>query len=63
MTSDLTVGAGEQLVAHHPLLVAVPAFVPAIVVVGVVIHIARKDRRDEAQERALIERALEKEDE
>lgn len=40
----------EQLLAHHPLLVAVPAFVPAIVVVGVVVYVARKDRKDEAEE-------------
>jgi hypothetical protein len=31
-------------------------------VVGVVLYIARKDRRDEAEERDLIERAFEKDD-
>lgn len=49
---------GEQLLAHHPVLFAVPAFVPAIVVVGVVLYIARKDRREEAEERELLERGL-----
>ena len=55
--------AGEQLLAHHAALLAIPAFVPAIVVVGVVLYIARKDRRDEKAERELIERAFEKDDE
>lgn len=49
--------AGEVLLAHHPILFAVPAFVPAVVVVGVVLYIARKDRQEEAQERALAENA------
>ncbi len=55
--------AGEQLLAHHMALLAIPAFIPAIVVVGVVLYIARKDRRDEQAERDLIERAFEKDDE
>ena len=55
--------AGEQLLAHHMALLAIPAFVPAIVVVVVVLYIARKDRRDEKAERELIERAFEKDDE
>lgn len=50
--------AAEVLRAHHAALVAIPAFVPAIVVVAVVLHIARKDRRDEAAERELIDRAF-----
>ncbi|TXL62220.1 hypothetical protein [Aeromicrobium terrae] len=54
--------AGEQLLAHHAALLAIPALVPAVVVVGVVLYIARKDRRDEAEERDLIERAFEKDD-
>jgi len=40
---------GEVILAHHPLLVAIPAFVPAIVLVGVVLYIAAKDRRDESE--------------
>ena len=49
----------EQLWAHHAALLAIPAFVPAVVVVGVVLYIARKDRREEREERDLIERAFE----
>lgn len=55
--------AGEQLLAHHAALLAIPAFIPAVVVVGVVLYIARKDRREEQAERDLIERAFEKDDE
>ncbi|MEO6471110.1 MAG: hypothetical protein ABIR57_04605 [Aeromicrobium sp.] len=55
--------AGEHLLAHHAALMAIPAIVPAIVVVGVVLYIARKDRRDEKEERDLIERAFEKDEE
>jgi hypothetical protein len=32
-------------VAHHWLLLAGPAFFPAVVVVGVVLYVAVKDRR------------------
>jgi len=31
--------------AHHGLLLAIPAFLPAVIVVGVVLYIAMKDRR------------------
>lgn len=48
---------GDQLLAHHTALLAIPAFVPAMVVVGVVLHLARKDRREE---RELIKRAAER---
>lgn len=34
-----------QYVAHHYLLLALPAFLPAVVVVGVVLYVALKDRR------------------
>ena len=34
-----------DIVAHHALLLAVPAFVPAIAVVGVVLWVAIRDRR------------------
>ena len=53
----------DMLWANHALLMAVPAVLPAIVVVGVVVYIARKDRQDEQQERELIERAFDKENE
>jgi hypothetical protein len=52
---------GEQLLAHHVALLAIPAIVPAAIVVGVVLYIARKDRRDERDERELIARAFEPE--
>jgi hypothetical protein len=47
------------LYAHHAALLAIPALVPAVVVVGVVLHIARKDRREEQEEREIIARAIE----
>jgi hypothetical protein len=34
-----------EYVAHHWLLLAGPAFLPAVVVVGVVLYLAIKDRR------------------
>ncbi len=33
------------IVAHHGLLLAIPAFLPAFMVAGVVIYVAMKDRR------------------
>lgn len=51
--------AGEQLLAHHVALLAIPAIVPAVVVVGVVLYIARQDRRAEREEQELLERAFE----
>ena len=53
---------GDQILAHHAVLLAIPAFVPAVVVVGVILYIARKDRREEREERDIIERALEPDD-
>ncbi len=47
------------LYAHHAALLAIPALVPAVVVVGVVLYIARNDRRDEREEREIIDRAFE----
>lgn len=38
-TPDVTI------LAHHSLLLAIPAFAPAIVVAGVVVYIAMRDRR------------------
>ena len=32
-------------VAHHALLLAIPAFLPAVIVVGVVLYVAMRDRR------------------
>ncbi|OBA60869.1 hypothetical protein A5647_12230 [Mycobacterium sp. 1100029.7] len=34
-----------EYVAHHMLLLAIPAFLPAVVVVAVILYIALKDRR------------------
>jgi hypothetical protein len=34
-----------ELLAHHGLLLAIPAFAPAIAVAGVVIYVAVRDRR------------------
>lgn len=50
---------GEVLLAHHVALLAIPAIVPAVIVVGVILYIARKDRREERNERDLIDRACE----
>lgn len=61
MTPDGEQALTEQLLAHHVALLAIPAFIPAVVVVGVVLYIARKDRRAEREERELIERAFEPE--
>lgn len=55
--------AGEQLLAHHAALLAIPALIPAVVVVGVVLYIARKDRADERRENDVLKRALEPDDE
>ncbi|MEV7398683.1 hypothetical protein [Aeromicrobium sp. NPDC092404] len=57
----MTPGA-DQIVAHHAALLAIPALVPAVVVVGVILYIARKDRREELEERDIIERAFEPDD-
>ena len=35
-----------EVLADHTLLLALPAFAPAVVVVGVVIWVAMKDRRN-----------------
>jgi hypothetical protein len=34
-----------EILGHHTLLLAIPAFVPAIAVVGVVVWVAVRDRR------------------
>lgn len=40
------------LLAHHALVLAIPAFVPAIAITVVVLVIARRDRVAEARELA-----------
>lgn len=34
-----------EYLAHHWILLAGPAFLPAVIVVGVVLYVAMKDRR------------------
>jgi hypothetical protein len=41
-----------EVLADHTLLLALPAFAPAVVVVGVVVYVAMKDRRNAADEDA-----------
>ena len=38
-------GPNVAILADHPIWLAVPAFAPAIVVAGVVVYIAMKNRR------------------
>jgi hypothetical protein len=42
--------AHVEYVAHHWLLLAGPAFLPAVVVVAVVLYVAIKDRRTPADD-------------
>jgi hypothetical protein len=42
----MTVSPDVTIVAHHALLLAIPAFVPAFIVAGVIGYIAIKDRRN-----------------
>ena len=39
-------GSDVSILAHHSLLLAIPAFVPAFIVAGVIVYIATKDRRN-----------------
>jgi hypothetical protein len=39
-----------EVVADHTLLLALPAFAPAVIVVAVVVFVAMRDRRDKAGE-------------
>ena len=41
----MTAATSTVILADHPILYAIPAFAPAIVVVGVVVFIAMRDRR------------------
>ena len=62
MTPDGAQPVGEVLFAHHVALLAIPAIVPAVIVVGVVLYIAGKDRREEREEREIIDRAFDQGD-
>jgi hypothetical protein len=44
--------AHVEYVAHHWLLLAGPAFLPAVIVVAVVLYVAIKDRRTPKEEQA-----------
>jgi hypothetical protein len=44
--------AHVEYVAHHWLLLAGPAFLPAVIVVAVVLYVAIKDRRTPDEEQA-----------
>lgn len=46
-----SVPPGVDVLADHPLILAVPAFAPAFAVVGIVVFIAVRDRRAERRER------------
>lgn len=41
-----------DLLADHSLLLAIPAFLPAVALVGLVLFIAMRDRRAEKRENA-----------
>ena len=58
------VSAHVEYVAHHWLLLAGPAFLPAVIVVAVVLYIAIKDRRtpDEDQQATNRDTADERRD-
>jgi hypothetical protein len=45
-----------EYLAHHWILLAVPAFLPAIVVVAVVLYVALKDRRNRSKPDAAVQR-------
>ncbi|WP_162835657.1 hypothetical protein [Mycobacterium kyorinense] len=48
--------AHVDYVAHHYLLLALPAFLPAVIVAAVVLYVALRDRRSAAQgERAPVD--------
>ena len=48
------ISAHVEYVAHHWLLLAGPAFLPAVIVVAVVLYVAIKDRRTKFEERRSI---------
>ena len=38
-----------EYLAHHWIILAGPAFLPAVIVVGVILYVAMKDRRSAAR--------------
>lgn len=47
----MTAGPDIEILADHPIWIAVPAFAPAIVVAGVVVYIAVKNRKKAVKNR------------
>ena len=43
--------------AHHMLLLAIPAFLPAVLVVAVILYVALKDRRGGGKSRQAAPRS------
>ncbi|MEV0032340.1 hypothetical protein [Nocardia sp. NPDC050793] len=41
---------GADLLADHSILLAIPAFLPALAVVGIIVLVAVRDRRTERRE-------------
>ncbi|MCV7399010.1 hypothetical protein H7K24_02450 [Mycobacterium fragae] len=39
-----------EYLAHHYLLLALPAFLPAVIVAGVVLYVALRDRRSAGEQ-------------
>jgi hypothetical protein len=48
----MTAAPDVAILADHSVLLAIPAFAPAIIVVGVVVWVAMKDRRNADDEDA-----------
>ena len=48
--------AHVEYVAHHWLLLAGPAFLPAVIVVAVVLYVAIKDRRTPDEDQPVTNR-------
>ena len=42
--------APEMVLAHHPLITALPFVLPAFIVVGLIIAVVVRDRREERAE-------------
>lgn len=45
----MSIPVDAEILADHTLLLAIPALVPAIVVVAVVVWVAMRDRRNDAE--------------
>ncbi|BDB42919.1 MULTISPECIES: hypothetical protein [Mycobacterium] len=54
--NHLVVECQTHVVGHHALLLAIPAFFPAVIVVGVISYIAIRDRRQKESDDTLAEK-------